>query len=126
MTYKVEKHLRYFEFWAGAQDTVSLLSYEEIDLIESALEDVFCDAVPTETDINDIFWFDTDFIAEILGYEDFETLYKERKFENSDKIYLIDQNDNGSWVIRGEYGICTYYFCSKKEAIIKYLSEKGA
>lgn len=81
MTYKVEKQLRYFEFWGGARDTVALLSYPELDLIESILEDAFYDMMPTETDINDIFWFDTDFIAEILGYEDFETMYKERKIE---------------------------------------------
>lgn len=79
MTYKVEKQLRYFEFWGGARDTVSLLSCEELDLIESVLEsDIFFDT-PKETYINDIFWFDTDFIAEILGYKDFETLFKERK-----------------------------------------------
>lgn len=82
MTYKVENNLRYFEFWGGARDTVFLLFPSELDLIESALEDIFCETVPTETDINDIFWFDTDFIAEILGYEDFETLYKERHLKD--------------------------------------------
>lgn len=30
------------------------------------------------TELNDLFWFDRDYIAEILGYEDWEALENER------------------------------------------------
>lgn len=43
----------------------------------------------------------------------------------SDKIWLIYQNINGSWVIRGEYGVGVYYFYTKNQAIRKYLRDKG-
>lgn len=33
---------------------------------------------PTETDINDFFWFETDTIADLLGYSDWEALIEER------------------------------------------------
>ena len=31
------------------------------------MQDVYCDSIPTETDINDFLWFETDFIIEYLG-----------------------------------------------------------
>ena len=33
----------------------------------------------TETQINDLFWFDSDLIAQWLGFEDFEDLEKHNK-----------------------------------------------
>ena len=42
------------------------------------LEDVYCDELPTDTEINDFFWFERDTIAEWLGYEDWEDLENNR------------------------------------------------
>lgn len=72
-----EQNLRDFEFWSGAKQTAELLTDEELDTIESMLEDIYPDGM-SETQVNDIFWFEDEFIAECLGYEDFETLYNER------------------------------------------------
>lgn len=69
----VEKSLRNFEFWRGAADTVKWLTYEEIDIIENILEDSYPDGMD-ETEINDLFWFEEDTIAEWLGYNDFEEI----------------------------------------------------
>ncbi len=77
-----ETILRDFEFWSGARQTAELLTLEELDTIESILEDIYPDGID-ETTVNDIFWFEDGFIAECLGYEDFETLYKERKKEGA-------------------------------------------
>lgn len=33
----------------------------------------------SDTEINDIFWFEEDFIAETLGYNDFEELMNDRE-----------------------------------------------
>lgn len=68
-----ENSLRNFEFWSGAKDTVKYLTYDELDTIESILEDMNPDGMD-ETEINDLFWFEDDWIAEMLGYEDFEEL----------------------------------------------------
>ena len=72
-----DKRLRDFDFWSGAKDTVGYLTSDELDTIEDMLEDAYPDGI-TETQINDLFWFDTDVIADWLGYEDFESLVNER------------------------------------------------
>lgn len=74
----IEKSLSDFEFWSGARQTAELLTVEELDSIESTLEEIYPEGID-ETQLNDIFWFEDDFIAECLGYDDFETLYTERK-----------------------------------------------
>lgn len=72
-----DKRLRDFDFWSGAKDTVDYLTSDELDTIEDMLEDAYPDGM-TETQLNDLFWFDTDVIAEWLGYDDFESLINER------------------------------------------------
>lgn len=68
-----ENSLRNFEFWSGAKDTAKYLTHNELDTIETVLEELYPDGVD-ETTINDIFWFDDDWIAELLGYESFEEI----------------------------------------------------
>lgn len=72
-----DKRLRDFDFWSGAKDTVDYLTSDELDTIEDLLEDAYPDGM-TETQLNDLFWFDIDVIAEWLGYDDFESLINER------------------------------------------------
>lgn len=62
-----------FEFWGGAKDTVKYLTYDEMETIESILEDLYPEGI-SETDLNDIFWFEDDLIAEWLGYDSFEAI----------------------------------------------------
>lgn len=68
-----ETNLTNFDFWSGAKDTVKYLTYDELEQIESILEDAYPDGM-SDTEINDLFWFEEDLIAEWLGYEDFEEL----------------------------------------------------
>ena len=65
-----ETRLRDFEFWAGAKETVSYLTDEELDQIEDMLTDRFPEGMD-ETAVNHFFWFEDDQIADLLGYEDF-------------------------------------------------------
>ena len=74
MRFYKEESLTSFEFWSGAKDTVKYLTYNELNTIESILEDN--ETEMSETDINDFFWFEDDTIAEWLGYENFEELTK--------------------------------------------------
>ena len=72
-----EKSLKDFDYWSGAKDTVKYLTEDEINLIESILEDCFPDGM-SDTEINDFFWFEDDTIAEWLGYSSFDDImYRE-------------------------------------------------
>ena len=63
-----EKSLRNFEFWCGAKDNAETLTSEQLDMVESILEDVYPDGVE-DVQINDFFWFEFDTIREWLGIE---------------------------------------------------------
>ena len=54
--------------WSGAVDTLNRI--EELELeneFMQILEEVFCDEIPTETEVNDFIWFETDEINDMLG-----------------------------------------------------------
>ena len=71
-----EKSLKDFKFEGGAKDTVKYFTDEEMEVLEECLSDLYpsIDAVM----LNDIFWHDSDFLAELLGYNDFEEIIIER------------------------------------------------
>lgn len=70
MTICYEKPLAEFEFWAGAKAFVKLLTIDELEEIETWIEELQSEThrILTETMINDFFWFGQDVIADILGY----------------------------------------------------------
>ena len=74
-----------FDFWSGATFTARFLTKEDFIEIENALEECYPEGL-TDVEINDIFRWEEDFIAEILGYSDFDELVKERaKDEDEDE-----------------------------------------
>ena len=70
--------LTQFEFWAGGKDTVAHLTESELEEIELILEDLCWEGI-SEEQLNDIFWFERDLIAEWLGYEDFDEIMRRDK-----------------------------------------------
>lgn len=68
MTIKTEQSLRYFEFWSGAKSNAAMMTAEELDSVESALEELYPDGM-TDTEINDLFWFDFDYVCDLIGLE---------------------------------------------------------
>ena len=58
----------YDNCWSGAKYTVQRVSDEnkEDELME-LLEKFFCGREPTETEVNDFLWFESDYIYECLG-----------------------------------------------------------
>lgn len=80
---KIYKEVDYseFEFWSGAVDTVNLLTSRELERVWEELESCWVEnnEMPSETDINDFFWFETDTIAEWLGYKDWDELEEDRE-----------------------------------------------
>lgn len=67
MKFTVDKDLRNFDFWSGAADNAKELTTEELDQLDGILPDYFGEEV-TDTDINDMFWFEFETIVHALGY----------------------------------------------------------
>ena len=61
-----ELNLTSFEFWSGAKD--HNFTYNELKELEYVLEDIFPDGA-TETNINDLFWFEEEFLCECIGVD---------------------------------------------------------
>lgn len=73
-----ENSIRNFNFWSGACDTISDLTWEDFDILEPLIEEMFGDEVE-DVELNDFFWFERDTIASWLGYEDYDELMIDRK-----------------------------------------------
>jgi hypothetical protein len=65
---KISKELALtnFDFWSGAKD--HSFTYSELKEIEVQLEDLYPDGCE-ETDINDLFWFEEEFLCECIGVD---------------------------------------------------------
>lgn len=67
MTITYELDLRNFEAWSGAKDTLERIQREgKCDLLEQILEDTYPEGM-TETELNDLLWFESDTVFEWLG-----------------------------------------------------------
>ena len=66
-----ETRLSNFEFWSGAKSNAEELSLSQFEQLEFILEDLYPDGM-TDTQLNDLFWFDFDAIKEWLGISDEE------------------------------------------------------
>jgi hypothetical protein len=61
--------LRNFDAWSGAKDTKQLiLDNNKEDEFEFMMQDLYPEGM-TETQLNDILWFETDWICETLGID---------------------------------------------------------
>jgi hypothetical protein len=78
MKFTKDVNLRDFPFWSGGKERADELSAEELDQIEYALIDGAPEDGYTETYINDLFWFEEDWIAGLLGYDGWEALIQAR------------------------------------------------
>ena len=63
-----EISLSSFEFWGGAKLNADMLSVEELEQLDCMLEDCYSEGV-SETMVNDIMWFEFEWVCEMLGYE---------------------------------------------------------
>lgn len=78
MTVKQDITLKEFEFWAGGKDWARWFTDDEMDTIEHYLEDVYPDGID-ETTLNELFWFEPDWLASLVGFEDADELLETRK-----------------------------------------------
>ena len=71
MKYTKEISMENFKAWSGAVDTLETIKeHDKIKELEYLLEDLFFEDAPTETQINDLLWFDWQFIYENLNIEE--------------------------------------------------------
>ena len=69
--------------WSGAVDTLNRIEELEVeDEFMQILEEVFCDEIPTETEVNDFIWFETDTINDMLG-RNTDDLFENEEEENA-------------------------------------------
>ena len=62
-----ELDLTRFEPWSGAVDTYdTICNADKLDELESLLEDLYPDGIE-ETQLNDLLWFDDEWVLESLG-----------------------------------------------------------
>ena len=70
MKYTQETSMRNFNAWSGGKDTLQTIrEHNKIDDLEYLLEELFQETTPTETEINDLLWFEDEYIFECLGIE---------------------------------------------------------
>ena len=79
MTMTIEKALRDFHFWGGAATNAAKLTAEELDNLESQLEEIrdYNSEPWSTTDINDIVWFQFEDVCEWLGLDWEEVMARE-------------------------------------------------
>ncbi len=84
-----EKSLRNFEFWSGGRDSADVLTGDQLDAIEEAFEEMYPDGME-DTQINDTFWFDEDWVAQQLGFKNFGQL---QRYNEEGEKYVIRLNE---------------------------------
>ena len=104
MTYTVETSLADFPAWSGAVHTLDVLIEKDLcDTVEACLVDVLGE-YPTNTEINDMLWFETDAIAEWCGFSNWEAL--ENGEEEEEETEEEEEENNFSRWCNENYPAC--------------------
>ena len=65
-----DESLSNFEFWSGAISNAEEFTLEELDRIGEELEILDCEGNGyDETQINDLMWFEPEYLANLIGLE---------------------------------------------------------
>ena len=89
ITYELD--LDRFEAWSGAKDTLERIQNEgKCTELENILEDLYPDGM-TETELNDLLWFDSESVYEWLGIRSEEQIEKEIK-EAEEELAEVQSN----------------------------------
>lgn len=89
MKYYVEESLSDFDFWGGAADRAKNLDSSELDQFEDMISDYIGDE-PSQTEINDLFWYDFKEVCHALGYACDDADDPVRDVEDFSESYRID------------------------------------
>lgn len=79
MTITYELDLQRFEAWSGAKSTLErIIDEDKCEELECILEDMYPEGM-TETQLNDLLWFDSESVFEWLGIRSEEQIRREIK-----------------------------------------------
>ena len=59
-----ETDIKDFEFWEGGECVADVFSEDDLEEIQDRLEELYPDGM-SDTELNDLFWHDEDFVAEL-------------------------------------------------------------
>ena len=91
MTITYELDLNSFQAWSGAKETLERIQREEkYEELENILEELYPDGM-TETELNDLLWFDSESVYEWLGIRSEEQIEKEIK-EAEEELEELQSN----------------------------------
>ena len=91
MTITYELDLNSFEAWSGAKDTLDRIQREgKCAELENILEELYPDGM-TETELNDLLWFDSESVYEWLGIRSEEQIENEIK-EAEEELEELQRN----------------------------------
>ena len=91
MTITYELDLKNFEAWSGAKDTLERIINEgKCGLLEQFLDDTFPDGM-TETELNDLLWFDSESVYEWLGIRSEGQIEKEIEEAEAELEYNLNE-----------------------------------
>ena len=91
MTITYELDLERFEAWSGAKETLERVQREgRCGELENILEELYPKGM-TETQLNDLLWFDSESVYEWLGIRSEEQIKKEIK-EAEDELAEVQSN----------------------------------
>ena len=91
----METSLENFEAWSGGRDTLNTLREKDLcDRLEFILDDLYPDGM-TDTELNDLLWFEDDAIAEWLGFSDWEDLENDGEEEEDEEEEEVGTDAEG-------------------------------
>jgi hypothetical protein len=68
MKYTTEISMENFKAWSGATDTLETIKeHNKINDLEHLINEMFFEETPTDTQINDLLWHDTDWVFKQLN-----------------------------------------------------------
>lgn len=109
----METTLERFDAWSGGEDTLEVIREKGFcDTLEAHIEcDIFPDGC-TDTELNDFLWFERDFIAELLGFSDWEALENdgEEEEEEEEDCEFMSKED-AEWKDNSNF----YDFCTGRD-----------
>lgn len=79
-----------FEFWQGGKCVADEFSDDDLKEIQNKLEELYPDGM-SDMELNDLFWHDEDFVAELAGYSSFQKVKEGIKSDEEDAY------DEGYW-----------------------------
>ena len=80
--------------WSGAVSTYeAIIEKVGIDALENFLTEVFFDEIPTDTQINDLLWFDSEYVYESLGIRSYHGIEQEIQ-ELKDQVSELEEEIN--------------------------------